>query len=152
MDFSRPEYWSGWPFPSPGALPTKKSNPGLPHCKWILSQLSHKGSPYMYLCVYICIFVCAYQCVYVHCCHCLVTKLRLTLCNPMDCSPPASSVHGDSPGKNTVVACHALPPPGDLPNSAIEPRSPALQMDSLPSELPGKPISNGRTSAISGQM
>ena len=21
MDFSRPEYWSGWPFPSPGDLP-----------------------------------------------------------------------------------------------------------------------------------
>ena len=26
----------------------------------------------------------------------------------MDCSPPGSSVHGDSPGKNTGVACHAL--------------------------------------------
>ena len=31
------------------------------------------------------------------------------------------------------------PPPGDLPNPWIEPRSPALQADSLPSELPGKP-------------
>ena len=30
--------------------------------------------------------------------------------------------------------------PGDLPNSGIEPRSPALQADSLPSEPPGKPI------------
>jgi len=26
----------------------------------------------------------------------------------MDCSPPGSSVHGDSPGKNTGVSCHAL--------------------------------------------
>ena len=26
----------------------------------------------------------------------------------MDCSPPGSSVHGDSPGKNTRVGCHAL--------------------------------------------
>ena len=26
----------------------------------------------------------------------------------MDCSPPGSSVHGDSPGKNTLVGCHAL--------------------------------------------
>ena len=26
----------------------------------------------------------------------------------MDCSPPGSSVHGDSPGKNTGVGCHAL--------------------------------------------
>ena len=32
----------------------------------------------------------------------------LTLCNPMDCSPPGTSVHGDSPGKNTGVGCHAL--------------------------------------------
>ena len=33
---------------------------------------------------------------------------RLTLRNPMDCSPPGSSVHGDSPGKKTGVGCHAL--------------------------------------------
>ena len=30
------------------------------------------------------------------------------LCDPMDCSLPGSSVHGDSPGKNTGVGCHAL--------------------------------------------
>ena len=28
--------------------------------------------------------------------------------DPMDCSPPGSSVHGDSPGKNTEAGCHAL--------------------------------------------
>ena len=32
----------------------------------------------------------------------------LTLCDPTDCSPPGSSVHGDSPGKNTGVGCHFL--------------------------------------------
>ena len=31
-----------------------------------------------------------------------------TLCNPMDCSPPGSSGHGDSPGKNTGLGCHFL--------------------------------------------
>ena len=31
-----------------------------------------------------------------------------TLCDPMDCSPPGSSVHGDSPGKNTGGGCDAL--------------------------------------------
>ena len=31
-----------------------------------------------------------------------------TLCDPMDCSPPGSSVPGDSPGKNTGVGCCAL--------------------------------------------
>ena len=35
------------------------------------------------------------------------------------------------------------PPPGDLPNSGIEPRSPPLWMDSLPSEPPGKPKHSG---------
>ena len=39
---------------------------------------------------------------------CLVTQSCLTLCNPVDCSPPGPSVHGDSPGKNTGVGCHAL--------------------------------------------
>ena len=39
---------------------------------------------------------------------CLVTQLYSTLCDSMDCSPPGSSVHGDSPGKNTGVSCHAL--------------------------------------------
>ena len=29
-------------------------------------------------------------------------------CDPVDCSPPGSPVHGDSPGKNTGVGCHAL--------------------------------------------
>ena len=28
-----------------GIFPTQGSNPGLPHCRWILYQLSHKGSP-----------------------------------------------------------------------------------------------------------
>ena len=39
---------------------------------------------------------------------CWVAQLCLTLCNPMDCSLPGSSVLGDSPGKNTGVGCHAF--------------------------------------------
>ena len=42
------------------------------------------------------------------CAVCFVAQLCLTLCDPVDCSPPGSSVHGDSPGKNTGVGCHAL--------------------------------------------
>ena len=85
MEFSRPEYWSRYPLPSPrdlpnpgikprssalqadslpakpqgkpkntgvgslsllqGIFPTQGSNPSLPHCRQILYQLSHKGSP-----------------------------------------------------------------------------------------------------------
>ena len=39
---------------------------------------------------------------------CLVVQSGPTLCDPMDCSPPGSSVHVDSPGKNTRVGHHAL--------------------------------------------
>ena len=38
----------------------------------------------------------------------LVTQSYLSLCDRIDCSPPGSSVRGDSPGKNTGVGCHAL--------------------------------------------
>ena len=42
-------------------------------------------------------------CVYV-----LVAQPCLTLCDSTDCSPPGSSVHGDSPGKNTRVGYYSL--------------------------------------------
>ena len=45
-------------------------------------------------------------------CHafCLIAQSCPTHCYLMDCSPPGSSVHGDSPVKNTGVSCHALLP------------------------------------------
>ena len=39
---------------------------------------------------------------------CLVAQSCPTLCDPMGCRLPGSSVLGDSPGKNTGVGCHAL--------------------------------------------
>ena len=44
MGFSREEYWSGLPFPSPGVFPTQGSNLGLPHCRQTIYCLSHQGS------------------------------------------------------------------------------------------------------------
>ena len=41
-------------------------------------------------------------------CVLVVTQLCLILCKPMDCIQPGSSVHGDSPGKNTGVGYHSL--------------------------------------------
>ena len=41
----------------------------------------------------------------------------------MDSIPPSSSVHEDSPGKNTGTGCHALLQ-GNLPNPGIKPRKP----------------------------
>ena len=53
-----------------------------------------------------------------------VAQSCLTLCDPMDCSPPGSSVLEDSPGKNTGVVYYALPQA--IFPSGIESRSPAL--------------------------
>ena len=71
---------------------------------------------------------CLGRCVYV----CLVTQSCLTLCNPMDCSPPGSSVHGILQAR--ILERVAISFSGDLPDPEIEPRSPALQADFLPSE------------------
>ena len=50
-------------------------------------------------------------------------QLCPTLCDHIDCSLPVSSVHEDSPGKNTGMGCHALLT-GALPNLGIEPGLP----------------------------
>ena len=73
---------------------------------------------------------------------CLVPQPCLTLCDPVDCSPSGSSVHEDSAGKSTGVGYHALLR-GIFPTPGIEPRSPTMQVDSLPSEPPGKPMNTG---------
>ena len=41
-------------------------------------------------------------------CMCLITQSCSTLCDPMECNLPGTSVHGDSSGKNTRMGCHAL--------------------------------------------
>jgi len=61
-------------------FPTQGSNPGLPHYRIILYQLSHKGSP-------------------------------------------------------RILDWVAIPSPGDLPDSGIEPESPTLQVGSVPFKL-----------------
>ena len=45
MEFSRPEHWSSGHSLLQRIFPTQGLNPGLLHCRWILYQLSHKGSP-----------------------------------------------------------------------------------------------------------
>ena len=76
--------------------------------------------------------MCTYVCVCV-----LVAQSCPTLCDPMDSlRPPGSSIHGFSRQEyGSELPC---PAPGNLPNLGIEPRSPTLQADSLPSDPPGK--------------
>ena len=53
---------------------------------------------------------------------CLVTQSCPTLCDPMDCSLPGPSVHGDSPDKNTGVGGRALLQ-GIFPTQGLNPGS-----------------------------
>ena len=67
------------------------------------------------------------------------TRLCLTLCNPVDCSLPGSSVHGILQARMLEwesLFQRIFPTQGS--NPGLEPRSPTLQVDSLPSEPPGK--------------
>ena len=63
------------------------------------------------LCVCVCVCVCV----------CLLQS-HLTLCNPLDCSPPSSSVHGIS--RQAYWSRLPCSPPGDVPNPGIKPVSP----------------------------
>ena len=57
--------------------------------------------------------------------------------DPIDCSPPGSSVHGIFQERYwSELPC---PPPGGLPDPGIEPASPALQVDSLQLNDQGSP-------------
>ena len=58
-------------------------------------------------------------------------------CDPIYYSPPGSSDHGDSPGKNIGGGCRFLPP-GDLPGSGIESTCPALAGRFFNAEPPKK--------------
>ena len=82
----------GFPWRTPHASPQSRKSCSLLVVNSDGDFLLHLYSPLKSLCV----------------CTRLVTQSCPTLCNPMDCSSPDSSVHGDSPGKTTGVGCHTL--------------------------------------------
>ena len=84
---------------------------------------------HMFSCTCTCVCVCVCVCV-------LVTQLYPTLWDPMDCSPPGSSVHGILQGR---ILKWVISPPKELPDPGIQPTSPALKANFLPSEQTGKP-------------
>ena len=74
----------------------------------------------------------------------LVTQSCLTLCNPMHCSLPGSSVHGIL--QAGILECVAISySRGIFPTQGFQPRSPELQEDSSPSEPPRKAFSKSLT-------
>ena len=74
---------------------------------------------------------------YVCCGGCLVTKLCLTLCDPMHCNLPGSYVHGISQAR--ILEWLPFPFLEDLPDSGIKPESSALGGGFFTTEPPGKP-------------
>ena len=72
----------------------------------------------------------------------LVTQSFLTVCNPMDYSPPGSSVQAFS--RQEYWSREPFPSPGDFPDPETEPRFLVLQADSLLLKPQGKPISGQR--------
>ena len=75
-----------------------------------------------------------------------VTQSCLTLRNPMNCSLPGSSVHGTFQAR--LLEWVAYPSSRGSSQHRLEPKSPAWQTGSLPSEPPGKP-KNTRVGSLS---
>ena len=77
-----------------GIFPTQELNPGLPHCRHTLYQLSHKGSP-VYVCVsmFMCVSVCVYVCVCLYLCVsvsvCFSQLFALSTCLALTCQVSA---------------------------------------------------------------
>ena len=67
---------------------------------------------------------------------CVTAQSCLTLCDPTDRSQAPLSMGFSRQQYWSGLPC---PPPGDLFNPGVKPRSPTLQADSLPAEIPGKP-------------
>ena len=65
----------------------------------------------------------------------LIAQSCPTFCDPTDCSPPGSSVHGILQAR--TLEWTAFPSPEDLPDPGVEPGSPVLQAGSLRFELQG---------------
>ena len=80
VGFSRQEYWSGLPFPSPGDLPNPGIEPRSPALQVDALPSEPPGKTKTYASV----------CVFVH----QLCRVSTTLCDPMDCSLPGSLVHG----------------------------------------------------------
>ena len=85
--------------------------------------------------------ICCTSVKYSACMHAKSLQSCQTLCDPMDCSPPGSSVHGDFLGKDTAGGCHVLLQE-IFPTQGLNPCLLHLlhwQVDSLPLAPPGKP-------------
>ena len=94
------------------------------------------NSTCMLQCPVLVFFFLTYFTLYAVLCYAKSLQSCLTLCDPIDGSPPGSPVPGILQAR--ILVWVPFPSPGNLPNPGIEPGSPTLQADALPSEPPGK--------------
>ena len=71
---------------------------------------------------------------------CFITQSCLTFCHTRDCNPLDSSDHGILQARILEWVANSFSRGSSQPNPAIEPISPAFQVDSLSSEPPGNPL------------
>ena len=114
---------------SPVGVVTRCGGRGIFHNCPITSQCSRRPFPLVLWDVQSLQWLCAV---------CFISQLCLTLCDLVECSPPGSPVHGDSPGKKTGVGCHALLQ-GIFPTQGENQVSHSADRFST-SEPPGKPV------------
>ena len=98
-------------------FPTQGLNPGLLHCRQILYCLRHQGSPGVGVSE--------------------VAQSCPTLCDPMDCSLPGSSIRGSLQARVLEWVAVSFSRRSSQPRDRT--RVSPLQADTLPSEPPGKP-------------
>ena len=101
---------------------------------WLVSWMIQNVISLLWLFPSVCVCVCVCVCV-------LVARSCLTLCNPMDCSPPGSFVYRVFQAR--ILEGVAMLSSGDLPNPGIEPEclvSPALAGKFLPLGHLGSPF------------
>ena len=85
---------------------------------WVLSTFYHEQHHYECWCKTFCVNIC-FQFFWVYICCGVCAQSCPTLCDPMDCSPPGSSVHEIFQAR--ILEWVAIPTLGDLPNPGIQP-------------------------------
>ena len=146
MEFSRPEYWSGWPFPSPGDLPNPRIEPRSPALQVDSlpaepqGKLKNTGVGSLSLLQQI-FLTQESNWGLLYCRQNLYQLLLLLLSHFSRVQLCATPWAVQSMGFSRPEYWRRVPfsSPGDIPDPGIKPGSPAFQADSLPAKTQGKP-------------